>query len=289
MTINDLHGKAVLITGGTMGIGLATGLAFGQHGARCVLTHKWGTADEDDVRARFAELGAPEPLIVQADVASSEETDALLRAVRAEHESVEAFISNVSVALLVKGFEDYVSRSLFKSIEYSAWPMVDYPRRIRELFGRYPRYIVGLSSDGPDAFYANYDFVAASKAVMETLCRYLNYRLSDEDVRINVVRSRLVRTESLSATFGRDFVAFAEGFNMKRQFITCEEVANAILGLCSGLMDGVSGQVIMVDRGTSFADNLMRLYNEREALEIGMETTSRDPRTDPVHREDLPR
>jgi NAD(P)-dependent dehydrogenase (short-subunit alcohol dehydrogenase family) len=275
--INDLTGKAVLITGGTMGIGLATGLAFARQGARCVLTHKWGTADEDTVRARFAELDAPDPMIIQADVASAEDTDALLEAVRAEHDAVEAFISNVSVALLVKGLEDYASRSLFKSIEYSAWPMVEYPRRIRAVFGSYPRYVVGLSSGGPDHFYANYDFVAASKAVMETLCRYLSYRLSEEDVRINVVRSRLVRTESLSATFGEEFVEFAAGFNMKRQFITCEEVADAILALCSGLLDGVSGQVIMVDRGTSFADNLMRLYDERDALGIDWKATRNDP------------
>src|SRR5262249_50679650 len=146
---------------------------------------------------------------------------------------------------------DYVRRSLFRSIEYSAWPMVEYPRRIKDVFGRYPRYVVGLSSGGSGHFFAHYDFVGASKAVMETLCRYLSYRLSEEDVRINVVRSRLVRTESLSATFGQDFVDFAANFNLKRQFITCEEVANAILALCSGLLDGVSGQVIMVDRGTS--------------------------------------
>jgi enoyl-[acyl-carrier-protein] reductase (NADH) len=214
---------------------------------------------------------------VQADVASAEDTDALLRAVLAEHDAVEAFVSNVSVALLVRGFEDYVSRSLFRSIEYSAWPLVAYPRRIRELFGRYPRYVVGLSSGGPDNFYANYDFVAASKAVMETLCRYLSYRLSEEDVRVNVVRSRLVHTESLTATFGEDFVAFAEGFGMKGQFITCEEVANAILALCSGLLDGVSGQVLMVDRGTSFADNLMRLYDERDTLATDKEAPRHDP------------
>ena len=268
MTPTDLRGKAVLITGGTMGIGLATGLAFGREGARCVLTHKWGTADEDEVRAQFAEAGAPEPMIVQADVGHDEDTRALLEAIRAEHDSVEAFISNVSVGLIVKGVDDYEKRSLFKSIEYSAWPMVEYTRQIKAVFGRYPRYVVGLSSGGPDAFYKNYDFVAASKAVMETLCRYLNYRLFDEDIRINVVRSRLVRTESLRMTFGRDFEPFAERFNMKRQFITCEEVANAILALCSGLMDGVSGQVIMVDRGTSFFDNLMRLYEERDSLEI---------------------
>ncbi len=268
MTINNVHGKAVLITGGTMGIGLATGLAFGRQGARCVLTHKWGTADEDEVRARFAEIGAPEPLIVQADAANAEDTTALLDAIKAEHDAVEAFISNVSFGLVVKDFDDYEKRSLFTSIEYSTWPMVEYTRQIKAVFGRYPRYVVGLSSGGPDAFYKNYDFVAASKAVMETLCRYLNYRLFDEDVRINVVRSRLVRTESLRATFGRDFEEFAERFNMKRQFISCEEVANAILALCSGLLDGVSGQVIMVDRGTSFFDNLMRLYNERDALTI---------------------
>ena len=47
-----------------------------------------------------------------------------------------------------------------------------------------------------------------------------------------------------------------------------EEVAKAILALCSGLMDGVSGQVLMVDRGVTFRDNLMRLYNEREFLKL---------------------
>jgi len=146
--------------------------------------------------------------------------------------------------------------------------MVEYPRKIKQVFGRYPRYIVGLSSAGADHFYKNYDFLAASKAVMETLCRYMNYRLFDEDVRINVVRSRLVRTESLGATFGQDFAEFAERLNMKRLFITCEEVANAILALCSGLMDGVSGQVLMIDRGTTFFDNLMRLYNERNELKL---------------------
>ena len=43
---NDFRGKAVLITGGTAGIGLATGLAFGRRGADCTLTYRWGSADE---------------------------------------------------------------------------------------------------------------------------------------------------------------------------------------------------------------------------------------------------
>jgi hypothetical protein len=30
----------------------------------------------------------------------------------------------------------------------------------------------------------------------------------------------------------------------------------------------VSGQVLMVDRGTTFCDNLMRLYNEQDRLAL---------------------
>jgi NAD(P)-dependent dehydrogenase (short-subunit alcohol dehydrogenase family) len=266
--VSQLQGKAVLITGGTMGIGLATGLAFARQGAHCILTCKWGTAGEDAIRRRYCAEGLPEPVIVTADVANEADTEALLEQIRARHDAVEVFVSNVSVALVVASLEDYAQRSLFTGIEYSAWPFYGYTRKIRQVFGKYPRYVVGLSSGGPDYFYKNYDFVAATKAMMETLCRYMNYRLFSEDVRINVVRSRLVRTESLRSTFGPDFEDFAERFNMSHQFISCEEVANAILALCSGLMDGVSGQVLMVDRGTTFSDNLMRIYNEREHMQL---------------------
>lgn len=266
--LNDYDGKAVLITGGTMGIGLETGLSFARQGARAVLTNRWGTADEDEVRARFKAIGALEPLIVQADVGHEPDTVELLERIKQDHDHIEAFISNVSVALVTKGLDDYEMRGLFKSIEFSAWPMFAYTKAIHEQFGRYPRYVVGLSSGGPDHFYKNYDFVAASKAVMETLCKYMSYRLYDEDIRINVVRSRLVRTESLRATFGRDFEEFADRFNMERQFISCEEVADAIYGLCSGSMDAISGQTIMVDKGTTFFDTLMRLYEERDSLKL---------------------
>lgn len=249
-----------------MGIGLATGLAFARQGCRVTLTHKWGSADEDAVRARFAAEHLPAPDIVAADVASDEDTGALLAHLRERHGAVEVFVSNVSMALVVKNIDEYAKRSLFTSLEYSAWPFVEYTRRIRDVFGRYPRYVIGLSSGGPDQYFANYDFVAASKAVMEVMCRYLNYRLFDEDVRLNVVRAWAVRTESLRTTFGREFEDFLDRANMTRDLIEPEEVADAILALCSGLLDGVSGQVLMVDRGGTFRGDLMRLYNEREFL-----------------------
>lgn len=262
----SLQGKVVLITGGTRGIGLATALAFAKHGASCILTYRFGSADEDEVRRKFAELGAPEPMIVQADVARDDDTDALLAEVKARHDHIEVFISNASSAAVIRSFDDYDRRSLLKSIESSAWPMFAYTKKIKEVFGRYPKYVVGMSSTGPDSFSVGYDFVAASKSVMETLCRYMSYRLYDEDLHVNVLRSRSVKTDSFDTTFGKEFSEFAKRFTTDQHFLTPEEVGEAALALCSGLMDGVRGQVLTVDRGTTFFDDLMRLYEEREAL-----------------------
>ena len=92
---NDLKGKAVIVTGGTAGIGLATGLLFGKYGAHVYLTHRWGSADEDELRARFEAAGAPAPKIVEADASQDEDTEALMEAVKRDHDSVFALISNV--------------------------------------------------------------------------------------------------------------------------------------------------------------------------------------------------
>jgi NAD(P)-dependent dehydrogenase (short-subunit alcohol dehydrogenase family) len=265
--INDYRGKVVLITGGTRGIGLATGLAYGRLGANVTLTHKWGSADDDEIYRAFAEAGAPKPNIAEADAGSPEDTASLLEALHKNYGKVDVFISNVAFAQIVKTLDDYQKRALLRSIDYSVWPMVEYVKQIKTIFGEYPKYVLGLSSIGPDKYTANYDFVASSKAVMETLCRYLAFRLGPEGVHVNIVRAALVKTESLKATMGPDCIPFIERFDPS-MFVTVEEVANAILALTSGLMDAVHGQVVSVDHGAPFYDNIMRLYGEREQLKL---------------------
>src|SRR3954468_22745378 len=98
--MNDLRGKCVLITGGTMGIGLATGLAFARQGARVTLTHKWGTADEEALRDQFKKEDLPEPNIVQADASRDEDTEALLAELRQQNDAVEVFVPIDSMAVL---------------------------------------------------------------------------------------------------------------------------------------------------------------------------------------------
>ena len=74
-----------------------------------------------------------------------------------------------------------------------------------------------------------------------------------------------VKTLALDETFGRDFSTFAEGFTGQHS-IDPSEVGRVILALASGLLDGVSGQIITVDRGITFFDNIMHLYHERDRL-----------------------
>jgi enoyl-[acyl-carrier-protein] reductase (NADH) len=249
-----------------MGIGLECALAFARQGAKCVLTYKWGTADEEEVRTRFAEISALPPDIVRADAGNDEDTARLIEHLHSVANQVEVFVSNVSAALVVGDLKDYSTKALFRSIEYSAWPMFGYTLEMFEKLGSYPRYVIGMSSTGVDMYSRGYDFMAASKAVMETLCRYFDYRLRGAGVRMNVIRAVNVRTLAFRETFGKDFEQFASRFAREEHSLDPKDVAGVVLALTSGLMDGVSGQVITVDRGITFFDNIMRLYDERERL-----------------------
>jgi enoyl-[acyl-carrier-protein] reductase (NADH) len=260
---NDYRGKAVLITGGTKGIGLATGLAFAGQGAQVYLTFKWGSADEEAVHNQFAKRGVLQPCLIEADAAEEKDTQKVMETIGRDHEHLEVLVSNVSFAYVGGGLEAYKKRNLLKSLDYSAWPFVGYLQAAKATFSHYPRYVVGLSCDGPETYYPGYDFVAVTKSVMEVFCRYIASNLFEEDVRINVLRARPVSTDSLRETFGEDFEPFLKKYFNEKYFIDVDAVGEAILALCSGWMDAVSGQVILLDNGVSFCDNLMRVFEHR--------------------------
>lgn len=220
--IADFHDNTVLVAGGTMGIGLEIALDFAQRGAQCALTCKSGTADEREIHKRFAQKGSVKPLIIRADAASADDTGPLLEELGRRWKCIDIFVSNVAAGAAVNELDDYTFGALSKAIEYSAWPMFAYTKRIREAFGRYPRYVVAMSATGSESSRNGDDLIASSEMALETLCRYMSYRLYNEDVRINVVQSGAVRTAAA--------------------------VSNCVVALCSGLLDGMRGQVITVDR-----------------------------------------
>ena len=261
MVTLDLSGRNALITGGTQGIGKASALELARAGASVFLTYKWGSADEDELIAEFEAAGASVPTLIEADVSRDEDTDGLLAALSDEAKSVDIFISNVGFAPQINKLEDYVKRSFFKTLEYSSWPLIEYTKKIKQVFGNYPQKVIGISSDGPDHYYRGYDFVSASKALLEHFSRYLAAHLLPLGCSCNVIRFGTVRTPSFNAIFGEEFFEFArkEGFS-EDLFLSPEQCGKSVLALCSGLLDAVNGQIITVDHGLPFQDNLMMRY-----------------------------
>jgi 3-oxoacyl-[acyl-carrier protein] reductase len=260
----DFSGKVVLITGGTRGIGLETGLSFGKRGAQCILTYRWGDDDEEGILKKFESVNAPRPLIIQADASKQEDTTALLLQLKQKLSKVDVFVSNVSIASSVSNFDALSLKGLKQSISYSTWPMVAYTKEIYKSFGKYPKYIIGISSTGPDNYSLGYDYVAGAKSILEVFAKYLNFHLRDHDVCINVVRSRAIKTKSLEETFGKELAEFAKQFVPDNYWLQAEELSEAIVGLCSGYCDAISGETITVDKGTTFFDNLMEVYNRTQ-------------------------
>ena len=258
--------RVVLVTGGSKGIGKEIAMKFAELGDQVVITYGWGSVEEEDIIADFTKRGLPAPFLKQADVINNDDTTGLLTEIKERFGRLDVFISNVSFTTLVKSMDDYKEANLLKSIEYSCWPMIEYTRQMKAIFNVYPKYVIGLSSHGPDRFHKNYDFAAATKAMNEVLIKYLNYHFYDEEVIFNILRTRPVITDSLLSTLGNEWVEFIAKYDIPGTHIELEEVAKVVYMMCSGLMDAVRGQTITADRGYDFAEGLQRMYMDQEVL-----------------------
>jgi NAD(P)-dependent dehydrogenase (short-subunit alcohol dehydrogenase family) len=249
-TTVDFGGRAVVITGGTRGLGKALGREFARAGASVWLTHRWGNTDESELQTEFVSEGLPAPVVIEADVSDPNATRALMRAIARADTPLFAVISNVAFAGLVSGIDDLTRTSLELSLRYSTWPALDYVQTAKTVLGFYPRYVLATSTDGVDVCHPGYDMAGIAKAALETLCRYLALRLRSDGVRVNVVRCGALDTASSRASFGSELF---ESGDLRREGLILDPrtVARACVALCSGLMDSVTGQVINVDEGAA--------------------------------------
>jgi NAD(P)-dependent dehydrogenase (short-subunit alcohol dehydrogenase family) len=255
MTEVKLTASTVLVTGGTRGLGKAIGMEFARAGATVLLTHRWGSVSEADLHQEFTAAGLPAPHVIESDVSDRQAVRDLMESIRQRTGRLDVFVSNVAFAKVVRDLADLKKTTLDLSLGYSAWPLVDHVQAAREVLGRFPRYVLAISSDGPDVCHPGYDLAGASKAVLETLVRYLALRLRPEGVRVNAVRPGLLDTASSRATAGE---AAIDALRERAAAVVQDPrgVARACVALCSGLMDAVTGQVLAVDEGWSLVDPL---------------------------------
>jgi NAD(P)-dependent dehydrogenase (short-subunit alcohol dehydrogenase family) len=269
MTTLDLAGKAVLVTGGTRGLGKAIAQSFTRTGAVVFVTHRWASVPDDELAREFEGEGLAAPHLIQCDASDLEETRAMMTVIHERVGSLHAVVSNVAFAQIARGVRDLRRATLELSLGYSAWPILYLVQTSHEVFGVYPRYVIGISSDGGVVCHEGYDLAGVSKSALETLCRYLALRLKPHGVRVNALRPGLLDTASLHATFGETLVDDIKA-RMPDLVLSTRPIADACVGLCSGLMDAVTGQVIVADEGSSLVGLLGHaLRREPEGAERG--------------------
>ncbi len=250
IVLPKLQTANVLVTGGTRGLGKAIGLEFARTGATVFLTHRWGSVDEAELANEFDAAGVHAPRVVEADASDEEATRALMSQIKEQVGALDVIVSGVAFAKVAHDLKDWKKSALDLSLSYSAWPIVNLVQSAHEILGKYPRYVIGISSDGGQVCHDGYDLAGIAKSALETICRYLALRLKPEGVRVNAIRPGFLDTVSARQTFGDETIEALE----KRAdgiLLDVASVAKVCVALCSGLMDSVTGQVITVDEGWS--------------------------------------
>lgn len=92
----SLENKTALITGASRGIGRAVALMLAGEGARLILTAR-SRERLAETAGRIKDRGAPEPLIITADLSDTEQITKLTSQVHKEFDSLDILVNNAGV------------------------------------------------------------------------------------------------------------------------------------------------------------------------------------------------
>jgi NAD(P)-dependent dehydrogenase (short-subunit alcohol dehydrogenase family) len=110
--------------------------------------------------------------------------------------------------------------------------------------------IFSMTSSGSTRVIPSYGAVSAAKCALESHTRQLALELAPRGITVNAIRGGVTRTPASERIPGSD-VLFAEAVrrNPHRRLTTPQDVARAVVALCSPGTDWLTGNVINVDGG----------------------------------------
>lgn len=243
----DLVGRRALVTGGSRGIGRAIAIALARQGVDVAFAYvRNRTAAEASVAAIEGE--GVRALAVKASVADEAGQDRLLEEVSGAFPEVDFLISSAASGVLRPAMT--LTRHHFDfTLATNAWAFLGLCQRFVPLMPDGGR-VVAISSIGAVRSIANYAAVGASKGALESLVRHLAMELGERRVTVNAVSASAVETDALAHFPNRNEIL---GESLSRSFlgraVTPEDVASAVLLLCSDLAAAITGQTLFVDGG----------------------------------------
>jgi len=255
-----LKGVNVLVTGASKGIGRAIAVRLGGECGRIAVNYRRDREGAMETARLVRERGG-EAEVFQADVGDPASVESLASQVREVFGRVPVVVSNAGVGYAVP-FED-LSLELWER-QYRVNLRGSYlvtkaflDDMKREGWGRivYVSSIAGIT--GAELLSA----YSAFKAGIIGLARALALELARYNVRVNVVAPGFVETrlgvsyfKLLSETRGRDLLAeYLRLRTLTGRLARPEEVAELVVPLVDPSIDSVTGQVFVIDSGTTIS------------------------------------
>lgn len=249
MSIDDLKGKVILVTGASTGIGAACAKAFGALGCKVAVHYNSSKAAAKEV-AEAVEKAGGEALVVQGDLRRSSECERVVTETAKRFKRIDVLINNAGA--LVKRvpitdvsdeiFDDIVGlnvRSMLMCTKYAV-PHMTKGSSIINLTS-----IAARNGGGPGA-----SLYAGSKGFVSTATKSLAKELAGRQIRVNAVAPGVIITPF------HDKFSTPEQLEAMRLTIpmarlgTADECVGAFIYLASEKLSSyVTGQIIEVNGG----------------------------------------
>ncbi len=239
--------KVVLVTGGSRGIGRATALAFAKEGANIIVNYVNHKEAASATVVDIENMGA-QAIAVQADVSIEADVKRLIEEAVKQFGGIDILVNNAGIvidnSLLEKTAEQW-ERTLRVNL---IGPFLCAKYSIPHMKGRKGAVIVNIAStNGIDSLStesADYD---ASKAGVISLTKNLAQELAP-DIRVNAVAPGWIDTD-INKDLPKEFIAEEIQHIALKRWGRPEEIASAVLFLCSDDASFITGTTLVADGG----------------------------------------
>lgn len=244
----SLHGKRVLVTGGTRGIGRAISMQFARAGATVLANFVRDSVAAGSLSAEAEQEGLRVETI-RADLTSPKGMDELVSAVQSSFGTLSCLVYCAATGVH-KSFEELTLRHLDWTFSLNLRAFFELSRRLVPLLER-GSAIVGLSSEGAVRAVPHYTLVGSTKGALEAMLRHMAIELAPKGIRVNAIAPGLVQTDVWKVLpDGEQRVADAARRSPIGRLTLATEVATVAQFLCSDAATGIVGQTLIVDGGS---------------------------------------
>jgi NAD(P)-dependent dehydrogenase (short-subunit alcohol dehydrogenase family) len=242
--------KVVLITGGSFGIGRATALAFARRGA-IVIIADW--IEEKDTLLKIKEIGA-EAMFIKCDVSNFSDVEKLMKDIIAKYGRLDIAFNNAGIEGEMANTHVCTEENWDKTISVNlkgTWLCMKMEIPLMLKTGN--AVIVNCASVAGLNGFAGLPAYVATKHGVIGLTKTAALEYAKQGIRVNAVCPGVIHTAMIDRITGKDKEVEKQYTDMEPvgRMGQPEEVAEAVIWLCSDAASFVTGAALPVDGGFS--------------------------------------